>query len=114
MIQSDLTRTTSLIVAVLATCVFSAPLLASDQNTPASLGADKDRVADEVRRVPWHGSKIKGSPDPPSAYAAELAFPKLKFSFPVVLVPAAGTNRLFLGELKGRIYSFPEDPNCSK
>ena len=27
---------------------------------------------------------------------------------------AKGTDRLFLGELKGRIYSFPEDPDCKK
>jgi uncharacterized repeat protein (TIGR03806 family) len=42
------------------------------------------------------------------------AFPKLKLEFPVVLVPAQGTNRLFAGELKGRIFSFPNDPDCAK
>ena len=73
-------------------------------------GNNEDRGVDVERRVPWRGSRIKGSPDPPAPYTAELAFPHLKFNFPVVLVPAAGTNRLFLGELKGRIYSFPEDP----
>jgi uncharacterized repeat protein (TIGR03806 family) len=31
-----------------------------------------------------------------------------------VLVPAQGTSRLFVGELKGRIYSFPNDPDCTK
>jgi uncharacterized repeat protein (TIGR03806 family) len=32
----------------------------------------------------------------------------------VVLVPAAGTSRLFLGDLKGRIWSFPDDPSCRR
>ena len=31
-----------------------------------------------------------------------------------MLVAAPGTSRLFLGELKGRIYSFPNDPACRK
>ena len=101
-------------MVALALCVFSAPVWASDQSTPAAPGGDKDRDVAVERRVPWRGSKIKGSPDPPAPYTVEPAFPHLKFNFPVVLVPAAGTNRLFLGELKGRIYSFPEDPGCTK
>ena len=74
----------------------------------------KNAAPNIERKIPWRGSTLKGSPDPPAPYTAELAFPHLKFNFPVVLVPAAGTNRLFLGELKGRIYSFPEDPACTK
>ena len=66
------------------------------------------------RRVPWTGSKFAGTPEPPPPYTVELAFPHLKFEFPVVLVPAKGTDRLFLGDLKGRIYSFPNDPGCKK
>ena len=53
-----------------------------------------------------------GTPDPPPPFTVVPAFPNLKFEFPVALVPAAGTNRLFVGELKGRIYSFPNDPGC--
>ena len=105
---------TTLILLALAVCVFSASALASDPLPPPVQDGDKERGVEVERRVPWHGSRIKGSPDPPSPYATELAFPHLKFNFPVVLVPAAGTNRLFLGELKGRIYSFPEDPDCTK
>jgi uncharacterized repeat protein (TIGR03806 family) len=36
----------------------------------------------------------------------------LKFEFPVALVSAPGTSRLFLAELKGRILSFPNDAGC--
>ena len=65
-------------------------------------------------RVPWTGSRFAGTPDPPPPYTVAPAFPQLKFEFPVVLVPAQGTSRLFVGELKGRIYSFPNDPDCAK
>ncbi len=73
--------------------------------------ADGTQVA---RRVPWVGSKIRGTPDPPPPYTIEQAFPGLKFEFPVVLARAQGTDRLFLGELKGRIWSFRNDPNCKQ
>jgi uncharacterized repeat protein (TIGR03806 family) len=72
------------------------------------------RADDAGRRIRWTGSKIAGMPEPPPPYSVELAFPNLKFELPVVLVPAKGTNRLFLGGLKGRIVSFPNDPGCRK
>jgi uncharacterized repeat protein (TIGR03806 family) len=75
-----------------------------------SLGGDAGRSS----RVPWTGSKIVGTPEPPSPYAVEPAFPRLKPRFPVVLVRAGGTERLFLGELQGRISSFPDDPDCDR
>ena len=65
-------------------------------------------------RVPWTGSKIVGTPDPPSPYAVEPAFPRLNLRFPVALVRAEGTDRLFVAELRGRISSFPEDPDCPR
>jgi uncharacterized repeat protein (TIGR03806 family) len=65
-------------------------------------------------RAPWTGSRFAGTPDPPPPYAVAPAFPKLTFEFPVVLVSAQGTSRLFVGELKGRIYSFLNDPDCAK
>ena len=70
------------------------------------------RAADLKRSVPWTGSKITGTPEPPPPYTVEPAFPHLKFAFPIALVPAKGTNRLFVGELKGRIVSFRNDPSC--
>jgi uncharacterized repeat protein (TIGR03806 family) len=65
-------------------------------------------------RVPWTSSKITGTPEPPPPYTVEPAFPRLTFKFPVVLVPAGRTDRLFVGELQGKIYSFPEDPGTAK
>ena len=102
-----------LVLAVIAT-VLVARALASDPTAKAASGAAAARGAALERRVPWIGSKIAGTPDPPPPYAVEPAFPHLKFDFPVVLVRAKGTGRLFLGDLRGRIYSFPNDPGCKK
>jgi putative heme-binding domain-containing protein len=65
-------------------------------------------------RVPWTGSRMIGTPEPSPPYTVEPAFPKVKFEFPVALVQAEGTERLFIGELRGRIASFPNDPMCTK
>src|SRR5262249_12364676 len=72
------------------------------------------RAEDRSSRIPWTSSKIAGTPEPPPPYAVEPAFPNLKFRFPVVLVPAKGTDRLFVGELQGRVVSFPNDPKSTK
>jgi uncharacterized repeat protein (TIGR03806 family) len=79
----------------------------------AAAEAPAEMRADDVgRRIPWTGSKIAGTPEPPPPYTVEPAFPNLKFELPVVLVPAKGTSRLFVGGVKGRIDSFPNDPAC--
>ena len=44
-------------------------------------------------RVPWTTSQVKGSPEPPSPYLLENAFPKLKFDNPLDLAPMPGTKR---------------------
>jgi uncharacterized repeat protein (TIGR03806 family) len=82
--------------------------------TAAPAGEFPDEGGGRSSRIPWTGSKIVGTPEPPSPYTVEPAFPRLKLQFPVVLVRAGGTRRLFLGELPGRISSFPEDPDCAK
>lgn len=82
-------------------CVF---LLAAGLVVPAASVA----TADESWPA-WTTSKFTGSPLPPSPYETERVFAKLKpaFTNPVVLTDAPGTDRLFLVELTGRIYSFP-------
>src|SRR5437763_826786 len=79
-----------------------------------AVGAGGNRAGDRSSRIPWTSSKVAGPPEPPPPYTVEPAFPRLKFHFPVVLVPARGTGRLFVGELPGRIVSFRNDPNCTK
>lgn len=59
------------------------------------------------KRVPWTGSKVQGSPEPPPPYRTELAFPKLpKFEEPLELTYAPGGNRLFVAGRWGKIWSF--------
>jgi putative heme-binding domain-containing protein len=67
-----------------------------------------------TQRQPWTTSRVVGSPDPPLPYRIERVFPKLQFYNPLVVTDAPGTDRLFVGEQAGRIYSFPNDPNCGK
>jgi len=70
--------------------------------------------AEPVTRVPWNGSRIQGTPEPPPPYRSERAFPRLTFKEPMFLVRAEGINRWFLGERFGTIYSFPKDPKVEK
>ncbi len=83
-------------------------LLATTTTLPA---ADAPSPA---RRTPWTASKVAGTPDPPPPYRAELAFPHLKFEKPVVLAAAKGLGRIFVVELDGKVYSFPNDPACPR
>ena len=66
-------------------------------------------------RPAWTTSRLVGSPDPPPPYVVERVFPKLKFTEPVIITHQADSDRLFVVERAGRIYSFlptsePTDP----
>lgn len=62
------------------------------------------------RDVPWTTSRFRGTPEPPLPYRAERVFPKVNFKSPTVITSAPGTDRLFVGEQKGMIYSVPQNP----
>jgi putative heme-binding domain-containing protein len=66
------------------------------------------------KRMPWTTSRVIGSPDPPSPYQTELAFPKLKFDEPLDLTSGPGSPRLFVTERFGRVLSFPVDRSIEK
>jgi putative heme-binding domain-containing protein len=61
------------------------------------------------KRVPWTGSRVKGTPEPPAPYRIDRAFPKLTFVNPLLIARAPGLNRLFVGEQAGKIHSFPNN-----
>lgn len=84
---------------------FLSALLLSACLLPCLLHA-ADKPFGLARRVPWTTSRITGSPDPPPPYRTEPVFPKQKFTNPVILTSAPGTDRLFVVELKGKIFSF--------
>ncbi len=59
------------------------------------------------KRIPWTTSRIKGSLLPPAPYKIERVFPNLTFDHPTDMCNLSGSDRLFMVELKGKIYSFP-------
>lgn len=60
------------------------------------LWADETKPYGIDKRVLWTTSCVVGSPEPPSPYATELSFPKLKFDHPVEIVSAPGSDRLVI------------------
>jgi putative heme-binding domain-containing protein len=78
--------------------------------TPSALQAgDSGRTA----RTPWTTSRVVGSPDPPPPFKAVRVFPKLQFERPVLLARCPGSDRLFVGEQGGVLYSIPQDPDAA-
>lgn len=65
-------------------------------------------------RQPWTTSRIVGSPEPPKPFRVVRAFPQIKFDHPVALVSAPGTDRLFVVEQGGKLFSFPQEPSAAK
>ena len=64
-----------------------------------------------TKRTPWTTSRITGSPDPPLPYVTEHVFPHLKFNQCLDITTAPGSNRLFVVEQSGKIFSFPDRPD---
>ena len=67
-----------------------------------------------AERVPWTGSHIHGSPEPPLPYRVERAFPKITFTAPLDAATIPGTDRLVVAEQRGRLFSIPNDDACEK
>jgi putative heme-binding domain-containing protein len=77
----------------------------------ASIIAASDAHA---QRVPWTGSRLTGTPEPPPPYRIERAFPRLKFVAPVSIALAPGSQRLFIEELRGKIFSLPDSGDVAE
>jgi putative heme-binding domain-containing protein len=63
-------------------------------------------------RVPWTTSHVVGSPDPPPPFQVVRAFPNLKFTHPLLMARPPGSDRLFVGEQEGVLYSFKDRPDA--
>lgn len=63
-------------------------------------------------RIPWTNSRLIGSPDPPPPFKVVRAFPDLKFQHPLLMAGCPGSDRLFVGEQAGVLYSFPAKPDA--
>ncbi|MBL9203347.1 MAG: PQQ-dependent sugar dehydrogenase [Opitutaceae bacterium] len=57
-------------------------------------------------RPPWTTSTVRGTPEPPSPYRVERAFPQLEFAKPLEVAAIPGTNRLVVVEQGGKLRSF--------
>jgi uncharacterized repeat protein (TIGR03806 family) len=69
--------------------------------------AEKQHKADGIeKRTLWTTSRVQGSPEPPSPYQLEVAFPKLRFDQPLELTQVPGGNRFAVAERKGKVYTF--------
>jgi len=61
-------------------------------------------------RQAWTTSRITGSPEPPPPYRTERVLPRVTFKLPVDLTYAPGSDRLFVVEQKGMVYSVSASP----
>lgn len=60
-------------------------------------------------RAAWTTSRVVGTPEPPLPYKTVRAFEKLVFKNPTVLAMTSSSQRLFVCEQQGNIFSFPEN-----
>src|SRR5206468_2796774 len=89
---------------MMRTCVLFAAIFA------AGFVAADDAVRN-AQRTAWTASRIVGSPDPPPPFKVVPAFPNLKFEKPLLLARCPGSERLFVGEQAGVLYSFENRPD---
>ncbi len=64
-------------------------------------------VKESSGRIPWTTSRVTGSPDLPLPYVTEVAFPSLRFNQCLDMTYMPGSDRLFVVEQSGKIFSFP-------
>ena len=79
--------------------------------TRRATSADPPKVGIE-KRVPWTTSRIVGSPEPPLPYVTERVFPAIKFNQCLDITSAPGSDRLFVVEQSGKIFSFSNQPDA--
>ncbi len=65
-----------------------------------------------VTRKPWTTSRFVGSPEPPPGYRTVNVFPNVRLQHPLLCVHAQGTDRFFVAEQAGRIYSIANRPDA--
>jgi putative heme-binding domain-containing protein len=74
--------------------------------------ADTPAANEPEARKPWTTSKVVGDPEPPPKYKAARAFPNAKFNHPLLVARCPGSDRLFVGEQDGKLYSLAGTPDA--
>jgi putative heme-binding domain-containing protein len=96
-----------------ATIGFAALALVVLLGWPARAVDDgKDEPKAKSKRKPWTTSKVVGSPDPPPKYKSVRAFTEAKFDHPLLIARCPGSDRLFVGEQGGVLYSLANKPDA--
>lgn len=67
-----------------------------------------------AERPSWETSTFTGTPDPQPPYIVERAFPHLTFDKPLEFTPIPGTNRFFVLETTGKLFSIVNDPDTKQ
>ena len=57
-------------------------------------------------RTPWTTGRVTGSPNPPPPFKVQRLFDPVRFDHPVDLAFMPGSNRLFVAEQSGKLWSF--------
>src|SRR6202521_2009177 len=80
---------------------------------PSAAQSPQSKTAGPAKsmRTPWTTSRVVGSPDPPPPFKVVRAFPNLKFTHPLLMARCPGSDRLFVGEHAGVLYSFVDKPD---
>ncbi len=102
------------VCSALALATAAIVLVSLPRRPAAGAPPDSERPHGIASRTPWTTSRLAGSPDPPPPFRVERAFPKLAFKNPLLMATMPNSDRLFVGEQAGRIYSFPNDPAAEK
>jgi putative heme-binding domain-containing protein len=103
-------RSRFILLAAVAVGLF---VLALTLSTATPVVTNDDSKAEPPRK-PWTTSRITGSPDPPPPFKSVRVFPAVKFNHPLLIARCPGTDRLFVGEQEGVIYSIANKPDATK
>ncbi|MBX9624534.1 MAG: PQQ-dependent sugar dehydrogenase, partial [Gemmataceae bacterium] len=68
--------------------------------------------ANPPARKPLLTSKVTGSPEPPPPFKYARAWPNAKFDHPLLFAKCPGTDRVFVGEQAGKLYSLKNTPDA--
>lgn len=78
-----------------------------------------DLVAGDQSRVPWTGTKLRGTAEPAPPFHAARIWPSLEVKTPIYIRPEPGSRRIFVVDHKaggtepGGIVAFEEHPDAS-
>ncbi|MFP6751904.1 MAG: PQQ-dependent sugar dehydrogenase, partial [Pirellulaceae bacterium] len=69
------------------------------------------RAQQDSSRTPWTASRLTGTPEPPAPYVVERIYPELQFSQPVIFTHLPTSERVFVVERTGKIFTFVPSSN---